>query len=208
MIYESIMKKYNISTLLILPLLNDICKNLKDDFNNQHNIFTVFFNSGLIKAYLFKENEEITESYSLKLLFKKSITIKPFNNVNKHWNLLTFLVFNNLILNYKILKQDKILLEIPINKVYNKDIIHIINSDYSKVSELYKKTISMKGVNVRPEDQEHYFMLVNNLPLAVVNKSNKLINYILEIYKADIPPDEIKELLPLFNIENETYKNN
>lgn len=202
------MKKYNISTLLILPLFNKFAKTLYTANNNQHNIFSLLFDRGLVKAYLFTEGEELLkDSYTLKLLFKKGLVSKAIDNTNNHHNLLDILVHHKFITNYKNLNKH-ILIELIIPEKYSPDVKKIINSNYSEVSKEYKECVSMSGMNVIPTDETNLFMLVNNLPLSIVNKSNKLVTYINQIYKTNINKEEIKELLPIFDLKKETYENN
>lgn len=201
------MNKYNISTLLILPLFNKFAKIFKTSDNNQHNIFSLLFDRGLVKAYLFIEGEELIKTcYTLKLVFKKSGISKPIDNTNNHYNLLDILVHHKLVSHIEGFNKHT-LIELIIPEKYSSDIVQIINSNYSGVSEEYKECISMKGMNVVPTDETSLFMLVNNLPLSIINKSNKLVTYINQIYRTNINKEEIKELLPIFDLKKETYEN-
>lgn len=201
MIYRELWNRCNVSSVLILPIFSDIIKNIRSsDSNAEYTIQGLFYDCGLINAYLYEE--DVAYDNTLKLLFDKEVLLNTEIFTNKPINTLF-----DLLISYKHFKKIKtdnnfIIIYFEIDSKWNSDINHIVSSNYSKVSEEYRKLLLLKGVKVLSKNKVIDYLFLKNIPAKIVYKSNKLETVLKEILSYN---EEIKgEYFIKFNILNET----
>jgi len=197
---REIWNKYNVSTVLILPIFHNIISNIRTDKNEKVNILGFFIENGLINTYLLNKYYRDTSYHTLSLLFDRNLANNALNIKQKFPTLL------DVIVNSKEFKGvsymgDNILLTLKIDSKWDNDINKIIDGMYSSVSDEYKKEVVFKGQVRDAADAMANFIHINNLPARIFYKSKKLEDALLEIFLDT--SDKKKDL----KIEGEYYEN-
>lgn len=199
---RNIWKKYNISTIMILPIFKDITKNIRNKTGViQFPFIQLCLEYGLINTYLYKRDKFDNKLY---LRFKKEEFIKNKKLTNSKYTSLCELIIDcNYYANLEIINDDIIIgLHIPIE--YLPDINLIIEGKYSKVSEQYKQEINLNQANVPVSyNPEIIYIMTMNLAYGISIKSNIIRKDLEKEFKVTISDEE--ELFEKFNKEKENY---
>lgn len=205
MLHEKVWRKYNVSTILILPIFNMYLKHIKFR-DKQHTIYSLFFANGLVNAFLYdeedKEEQEVPDT--LKVVFKFDEIKQQISNDNNYYNLLDILNFE---LVHKTVKIDQyIVIYLRIPQEFKDDIKHIVNSKYSLVSREYKVASDTAGEKLLLLNKDIIdYLILNNFSLRVLIKSNKMKECIKEVFNFDkeLGDEESYEYFCLFNKDKE-----
>lgn len=201
MIYRELWDKCNVSTVLILPLFSDILKNIRSTDNNaEYSIHGLFYDCGLVNAFLFEE--DVIYDNTLKLLFEKDKLMNSEIFINRPIPTLFDLIINSKYFKKVKVDGEFIIIYLKIDRKWDNDIKEIISSNYSKVSEEYKKLLLLKGTKVLSSSKIIDYLFLKNIPAKIVYKSNKLEDVLKEIFSYTDPIDG--EYFIRFNFLNET----
>jgi hypothetical protein len=187
MIYRELWNKCNVSSVLILPIYSDILKNIRSLENNaEYSIHGLFYDCGFLNAFLYEEN--ISFNDTIKLLFNKDELMNNKLFINKPFTTLFDILINSKYFKGIKNKEEFVIVYFKIDPKWKKDINFIISSNYSNVSEEYKKLLLLKGTKVLSNNKVIDYLFLKNIPAKIVYKSNKLENVLKEIlcYSDDI----------------------
>ncbi len=197
MTYRELWNKCTVSSVLILPLFNDILSNVKSkEANAEYSLQGLCYDNGLINCYLF---EKVDDNYdrTLKLLFKKYELCNNEIFLNKPLPTLFDLLVNCKYFSKINIKEDEVIIYLSIDHKWDNDINKIINSRYSAVSEEYKETIKYFGTKVNSKSEVIDYLFLKNIPAKIVLKHKSLEEVLREIlspeskYKKDKFLEEI-----------------
>lgn len=177
--YREIWKKYNVSTILILPVLTSIIENIKTKTNNEYSIHSLFVYCGLINCYLYRKTE--TSGQFLYLVFDKQKLTNTELFINNPYATLLDILINSKYFSNIITKNDNIIIQMKIDPLYLNDVLLISQSLYSKVSDLYKELLILKGNKVKINDSTMNYLVLKNIPAKIVYKNEKLEKVLQEI---------------------------
>lgn len=201
MIYRELWNKCNVSTVLILPIFSNLLKNIRSTDNNaEYSIHGLFYDCGLINAYLYEE--DVSYDNTLKLLFNRETLMNTQIFINKPIPTLFDLLVNSKYFKKVKVDGDFIVIYLKIDGKWDNDIKEIISSNYSKVSEKYKELLLLKGSKVLSTNKVIDYLFLKNIPAKIVYKSNKLEDVLKEIFSINEPIDG--EYFIKFNFFNET----
>jgi len=190
--------KLNVSTVLILPLFNNLTKDLLLK-SKPISFIQLCFLHGLEKTYL-------TQDFNnLVLVFPKLKTANKLLNSNY-----SFWSFNEYMLNLKSYNKfeiynDYILFYLNIDDLYRRDIVKITNSKYSEVSNIYKENLDISKYFkslCRAEEISDY-ICHNNIPRSIVSKENFMKSIIESYLKVNVPSEN--EYFKLFDHSIEIF---
>lgn len=207
---EKIWKTYNISFILILPLFKNIIQHIKTKNNYNVSIHSLFCEYGLINCYLLNSKSEY-DGY-LKLVFSKNkvLTNDLLDKIDKPVaSLLDLLISSKYFYTLKEL-ENYVIIYLKIDDCWKKDIMHIMNSEYSKVSEEYKEFITYKGSYIMSDDDIINYLYLKNIPAKILIKHESLHEIIRKIFNID-KSFELDEVFIQFSKEKESLiinKNN
>lgn len=203
---RQIWKKYNVSTVIILPLFWDITTNIISS-NKKHNGLRIPFiqlciEYGLKNTYLYK-NKKFTGN--LYLVFDK----KEFNKdkkltTSKYKSMCELLLDCNYFSEIEI-TSDEVIIGLEIPKRFLGDIIVIEQGMYSKVSPVYKEEIKIKQKLVPITSNElAMYISKKNLGYSICNR-HILIKQELE-RQLKIKIDETSEYYEKFSARKENLE--
>ena len=190
--------KLNVSTVLILPLFNNLTKDLLLK-SKPISFIQLCLLHGLEKTYL-------TQDFNnLVLIFPKLKTANKLLNSNY-----SFWSFNEYMLNLKSYNKfeiynDYILFYLNIDDLYRRDIVKITNSKYSEVSNIYKENLDISKYFkslCRAEEISDY-ICHNNIPRSIVSKENFMKSIIESYLKVNVPSEN--EYFKLFDHSIEIF---
>ncbi len=176
---KDVWKHYNTSTVMLLPLFNNIYKGIKSTgrSNVEYTFVQLCFEYGLINTYLYKEEDQ----YFLVLKFNVD-KVNTDNKLTKS----SYYSFNDLIIDVDEFSyvrhpnKDEVLYYLKIDKRLNNDIELIKESRYSETSEMFKEAVRVKAEKVsKTSNETGMFLSVNNLSYSICQK-HKLIKEQLE----------------------------
>ena len=199
---REIWNKFNVSTILILPLFYNIISNIRSNKNEKLNILGFFIENGLINTYLFNYYYRNENYHTLSLLFNSEKINSTLIIKQKYPSLLDIIINSEEFLGLTNLG-DNVLLTLKIDPKWDYDINKIIEGLYSEVSDGYKKEIVFKGSVKDSKDEMANYIFVNNLPARIVYKSKKLEDALLEIFTDR--NDKVKDVKNY--LEGEYYEN-
>lgn len=167
---KDIWKNYNISTVMLLPLFNDVYKGIKSTgkSNVEYTFLQLCFEYGLINTYLYAEDK----NYYLILRF-------DVNEVNQDNNLTSskYYSFNDLIIDSKEftyvrnINDKEVLYYLKLPTKFNKDIELIKQSKYSETSNEFKNAIRVKGEKIpKTSNEVGVFIAASNLGYSICMK--------------------------------------
>ena len=186
---------------MILPLFSDIIKNVRSKENNaEYSIHGLFYDCGLINTFLYEEDKPFDGT--LKLLFDKKTLMNKEIFINKPIPTLFDLLINSK--HFVKVKNDDpfIIVYFKIDKKWLPDINLITSSNYSKVSEDYKKSLLLSGKKVLSKSKVIDYLFLKNIPAKIVYKSDKLEDVLKEVLSYNDKIDG--EYFIKFNVLNET----
>lgn len=198
---REIWKNVNISTLLILPVFDDIVKGTttkKKPFA-PFCFLSLCYEYGLQKAYLFRE-EDVSINH-LHLVFNSSVLEDKGLTNSKYYSLVDRLVnceYYERIERHK----DFIIVTLKIPDKYREDVRIIISGNYSKVSEDYKQLLRVK-YNVIPRWSHPIgtYLTKKNFAFSVVSKKTHLKEAMVDVI-GDFP--NAQEFYEYFEKQKET----
>jgi len=199
---RKIWKKYNNSFVFILPLFNDITKHIEiRDTNISYPFIELAVEYGLINTYLYKNNKYQNCLYLQfdreKLNTNKLITNKKINS------LLELLLCSEYYDGFFI--DGDVYVSFKIDKKYNNDIDLIENSNYSKVSDDFRKKIDIgQKMVAKCSDIECEYIAKYNLGYNICKKS-PIVKEMLES-ELHVKIDKEQELYEKFNKKKENWK--
>ena len=194
--------KSNISTLLVLPLFDDIAKGLMT--KSQPHMFFPFiilaYEYGLERAYIFrKESRDYNKLY---LLFNENVLV-DLNLVDSE-----YFSLNERILEYRYLDDvefidEKIVYTFNIPGEFHSDIELITKSLYSKVSSNYKSKLRVihKYIPKWKSELAHY-IASKDISWAIVNKGRNLKAEMVDVLETNFSNQQ--EFYSPFDPEKET----
>jgi len=200
---EKIWKTYNISFILILPLFKNIIQHIKTKNNYNVSIHSLFCEYGLINCYLLNSKSEY-DGY-LKLVFSKNkvLTNDLLDKIDKPVaSLLDLLISSKYFYTLKEL-ENYVIIYLKIDNHWEKDITHIMNSEYSKVSKEYKEFITYKGSYVMSDDDIINYLYLKNIPAKIIIKHESLHDIIKKVFKVD-KSFQLEEVFIGFSKEKES----
>lgn len=202
MLHEKVWRNYNVSTLLILPIFNKFLKHITYN-TDKYNIYSLFFDYGLINSYLYDSEDDISDIPStLKVVFKADELGKQILNDNNYYNLLDMI--DPKLINQTLRYEKYMILYLNIPEEHKGDIHHIVRSNYSQVSREYKASVDIAGNKiVTPKSELNKYLVNNNFSLRILIKSDKMKASIEEIFKTTLGDDQDYEYFCLFNKDKE-----
>lgn len=141
---REIWNKFNVSTILILPLFHNIISNIRSTKNEKLNILGFFIENGLINTYLFNHWYRNEEYHTLSLLFDSEKINNTLIIKQKYPSLLDIIINSEEFLGLTTM-DNNVLLTLKINPKWSDDINKIVDGLYSETSNEYKKEIIFKG---------------------------------------------------------------
>lgn len=204
--FEDLYTKYNVSFLFVLPLFKDIINNIKDKSNRKYNIHGLFCDCGLLNTYLLNSTGEFNNIFTLVFDQKTLLNVTLTDKMNvKVYNLLDLLTNYKYFHNIKNI-DDKIFIELVIDKKWNEDIKLIMSSSYSKVSSTYKKEIVNDGRYILSEKENITYLYIENIPAQIMHKTEVARDIIKRLF--NIQKIEMEEYFNSFSHKKETYSLN
>jgi hypothetical protein len=200
---EKIWKQFNISFILVLPLFKGIIENIKTKENYNISIHSLFYEYGLINCYLLN-NKSKYNGY-LRLVFKKEsiLVCDLLDKLDKPIASLLDLIISSKYFDTIKDTDDYIIIYLKIDNKWNKDIKHIINSQYSKVSSEYKNYITYTGMYSLSENDIINYLYLKNIPAKIIIKHKSLQDNIISIFNYD-SKDDLPEVFTSFDIKKES----
>lgn len=195
-------KRSNISTLLILPIFDDILEGVT---NREKpvvplTLIQLAFEYGLDKAYLFANDdismEHLYLEFNERVLTNLNLTNSPYYSFSERLICCRY---------YDSVKRidDRIIFCLSIPKEYEEDIKLIAQGKYSRVSKTYKKKLMVKvGMIPTWNNMLGRFIVKNNLPLAIVTKQRYLKDQMVVALGTDFSNEQ--EFYDGFAVEKET----
>jgi hypothetical protein len=198
--------RINVSTLLILPIFQDIAAHVKFKYlGYKFPIIQLFMDHGLLNCYLYNNCPELgetnSESNKLYLVFSKNDVLCPIKSAVANF----FSLHEELMMHTKLIHylDEVVVVVLNINKEYQKDVELIIQGKYSKVSSSYKKALEITAKKVIfVSSKLGYEISIRNLSLAIVNRSESLRKELEDILEVTL--DSTHEFYPVFNLDQET----
>lgn len=199
---KDIWKNYNISTVMLLPLFNDIYKGIKSTgkSNVEYTFLQLCFEYGLINTYLH------TEGKTHYLILKFDV-----NEVNQNNNLTAskYYSFNDLIIDSKEftyvrnINDKEVLYYLKIPAKFSKDIELIRQSKYSETSDEFKNAIRVKGEKIPKTSNEiGVFIAASNLGFSICMKHKFIKQFVEDLVGRQL--DENMELYTAYDPDKET----
>lgn len=202
--YREIWNKCTVSTVLILPIFENLLGNITTLNNEKYSIYSLFYNCGFKNAYLYT-NEDSSGDF-LYLLFDKNNLNNTVLFINKPFYGLLDVIINCKYYQRIISRKKEIILVLKIPENFKDDINKIVNSNYSEVSEDYKNLLKIEGKVVKSNDEHINYLILRNIPARIVYRSEKLEKILRDLL--DIQGELHKELFEEFNKKIETIKIN
>ncbi len=201
---KEIWNKYNISTLLILPIFNDILDNITSKQGHRYTLHGLLFNNGLKLAYLYEADDPENSSNTLKLLLNRSKIFEKVNAGRKYYSLLDILINSSHYSHLRDYNEDYIVVYLKIPDEFLDDVNKIVNYKYSTVSNLYKGRILLEGDVLLTEDETINYIILKNFSARIVNKSRDLLELLSEFFSTPQSFIENNEYFFSFDINKET----
>lgn len=197
---REVWNKYNVSTIMVLPLFWKVNENIyaKGGAKLKFPFVQLVFEYGLLNTYLYRNNKY---KKSLFLLFDREIFSTPRNITDSKYNSMAELLFDSEYYQGLEVSENLVIIRLKIPGQFLDDIQYIENSEYSKLSKEYKKEIQIKGTRRKrgmtvPKDDSlnelAHYMATNNLGNAIARKA-------LHIKK------ELEELLGINLTDSDEY---
>lgn len=171
-----VIREVNIPTLLILPAFaRQIAKQpIKRKKEPPVPLYILMFEYGLKSSYIETDNSITMDPISLILEFSdeilknKNLTASEYHSLNER------IVSSPLVENVWV-RGDSIFYRMPMAVNIYDDVLKIMNSDYSNVSDFYKKLVACPVDKVpKWPHNKGYFIMKNNIPVAVLKKHSTL----------------------------------
>ncbi len=206
-LFDKLWKSYNVSMILVLPLFKKLTERLKTKSNYKLNIQGIFHDAGMINTFLLNENG-IYDS-TLYVLFDKDslLSYKLYDSKRDEIGSLLEYITSSEFYKDSIILNNKILISLHIDKIWEDDINKIINSEYSQVSLQYKEQCKYSGIYLKNKNKNINYLYISNMPAKILFKHKLLENLIKNLFK--VPDIELPEIYKIFSIEEEsiTLKN-
>ncbi len=201
---RKIWKKFNVSTIMILPLFWNATEHIIARKSKVRFPFIqLCIEYGLINTYLYKngkyDNKLYLEFDKEEFTKDKNLTTSPYTSILElliNYNMYAGLEMNN----------DTVLIALHIPVEFREDIKIIEESKYSKLSDEYKSELHIKQNSV-PLTKNEFAMYVasKNLGYAISMKSDNIKKEIEKELKMTITRDD--EYYERFNKVKENYVN-
>lgn len=189
--------KLNVSTLLVLPLLEGVQGKLRyqKSITTQVPLLQLAFESGLEKTYLY--NKMSKEDNCIHCLFNHNVT-RPLKFTTKPWASLNEILLSSPNFRDFRMHNDLILYSLEIPKEYL-DILDLIqDSKYSALPESFKEALYPKAKEYVPlRSDMGNFLTGRNIPKKIVNKDDRLIQEICQFLQIQNAPEGFKKFDPL-----------
>lgn len=146
---RKIWKRYNVSTILILPIFNDITDNILYKTEKGKILDIKFpFNQlcieyGLLNTFLYRNNKRQFNG-KFYLVFDKKKVNKNMEMTNSTYHSITELIIDSDYFETMYIKNDVIVFVLTIDEKIHNDIKLIEQNKYSKVSNRYKNLVKIK----------------------------------------------------------------
>ena len=206
---DELWKRANITTLLVLPLYNEIMDGTKSLSKPHLDIpfLLIAYYYGLENAYLFEDDNVDYETVKIKFN-NQVLTNKNLTNSSYH-------CFNDRLINSKYFKdlkmlEDGIIYYLTIPEQFQPDIKLITQGKYSKTSEEYKQRLLVKQKYISPWKDDSIilakYIIRQNLSYSIVAKAKHLKKEITE--RIGVEFDNSQEFYLSFDKQKETLYDN
>lgn len=203
---ENIFKTYNSSFVFVLPLFKDILSNVRSIKKQKFNIHGLFCDYGLINTYLLNSKGEYDGKLRLLFNANKLVNANLENKLDSlSYNLLD-VILNSQFFENILRFEDKVIIELKINKEWEEDVKKIMESSYSLVSKKYKDYILNDGKYLLSSDKNINYLYIDNIPAQIVNKTEMMREEIIKTFNLEGNNQDIKEYFNQFLIEKETLQ--
>jgi hypothetical protein len=201
---REIWRKYNVSTIMILPIFWRISKNINSKKEDIHFPFLqLAFEYGLINTFLYKNKKD---NNTLYLLFDKQQFITDKQLTKSPYYSMCELLLDCEYYDSLEMYNDYVLFGLKIPEEYLDDIEKITEGKYSLVSEKYKEELHFKTKTSHipyTDNKTAIYIIKYDLPFAVTVKGIRLKDELDEVMKIDLSTD--MEFYSKFNPEKENF---
>lgn len=195
-------RKLNITTLLILPLFDDIVQGIKTRLTPriEFPFLQLACEYGLIKAYLFKEGD--IDTTFIYVVFTEKV-LENLKLTNSKYHSLSERIIDSKYYIGVERNEDHVIFKLRIPEEYRNDILLITKGHYSKVSSKYKMALKIKQKTIpRSKNPLGRYVVKQNLPYSIVTKQKHLKADMIEALGQDF--SSVQEFYPPFEMKRET----
>lgn len=173
--------RYNVSTVMVLPLLKDIFKNIISiDKKHYLSIYDILHRGGFINSFLYYKGEY---NNTIKLSFKRDKILGNLNVSGQCFNIFNLLFNCKQFKDIKILEKEVIIF-LEIDNIWKNDIIKIEESNYSSTSLNFKKYVTTdKNKKYLSSGDKLIDFMSNTLCGSIVYKDVDLLKEIQSLLK-------------------------
>jgi len=174
MLLEQVWSSTNASTLLVLPLFNDLTAGIKTKTEPQVGFpfILLAYEYGLQRAYVFRKEDP--KFHVLYLVFNMLVLEDLGYMSSPYYSLNELIVDSNVCIDVEHINE-KVLYSLQIPAQFLPDIELIIQGKYSAVSLQYKEAVRIKyKVVPKWKNLLGFYLCQENMAFAVVNKSDRL----------------------------------
>ena len=164
-------------------------------------LLMLMYEYGFVTSFIeLDDSLVVPEPVSLVLKFTEDVLGNKRLVRSDYWSLNERLLIHSTAWN----QDDYIYYRLPIPKNIREDVIRIIDSKYTLVSDSYKKMVTTTAKNLPkwPENMGH-FLLKNNTPLAVLKRHSTLRT--MSEQEMGVRIDKSIDLVRKFNLELDVY---
>lgn len=198
-------KKYNVSTILVVPILDSyIHDNICTKSSQRLHILQLFGEYGFLNSYLLSDRKR-TDKRCIFLMFDRRKVCSKFKHIKSSFHSLNELIIAMPNFIGLEIKNDIItyFIEIP-EEILDEDLHKIIEGRYSEVSSTYKDRLRVKQRKLAvTKDSLILDLCRNNIPVGIVKKKEYVRRDLEQDLEEEISPEN--EYYVKFNVENETF---
>jgi hypothetical protein len=194
---EEIIRKTNVSTLFILPIFQDIAKDITYKYTKvPYRLLPLLYEHGLIKTFCYSYLSQ--DSNSLFLLFDKEEVIKKMINTNRPGQTVNNLLISSKYFNGLDIVNDFCIFNLSIPPEYNDEIDLIKKGKYSKIGENYKDLLTVNGSILKKaylKSELSHALVKQNIAVKVINKDPTIredLETTLELEPKNRIPDNVE----------------
>lgn len=204
--FKSVWNKYTVTTILIVPVLDETMPVVQDLVSNlKYPFLQIAFDAGLENGYLGIRNTlQVQPGFGkqLFLMFDKKTCLKEWNVTSPYFSMNEMIIDSSPFDAVFLTTSQYIVYRINLPEYWEEDYRKITEGKYSGVSKGYKESIRTKQVRI-PKSESYLtnFILVANLAFKVTCQSEDLRDSVERFLGNKIPKD--MELFKKFRKKNE-----
>lgn len=171
---EQVWKHVNVSTLLVLPLFDDITMGVKTRLKPQIGFpfLLVAYEYGLINSYLFRNNDafngRLYAAFQSIVQEDQRLTSSDYYSLNEQ-------IIDSVYCIEAVESDDRVIYELKIPEEFIEDVHLIIEGKYSKVSRNYKEHLRIKQRFIpKWKSLLAHYICKENIPYSIVSKAKHL----------------------------------